>query len=194
MKKEQLEHIIRASAAITNEYNFIIIGSQSILGIDNPPDACLMSMEADIYPLNNEALSDLIDGSIGEESPFHDLFKYYAQGVDSSTATLPSGWETRLNKIQSKNTLGYAGYCISPADLFLSKCVAWREKDVKFNKELLKNKIVNVDTILKLVKDLPIDLIRQTKIIANINRINSEVNLDLDENQKEGQTVTSIKF
>jgi hypothetical protein len=34
MTREQLEHIIRACAAITNQYEFIIVGSQSILGHD----------------------------------------------------------------------------------------------------------------------------------------------------------------
>ena len=32
MNREDLEHIIRAAADVTNEYEFIIIGSQSILG------------------------------------------------------------------------------------------------------------------------------------------------------------------
>jgi len=34
MTREQLEHIIRACAAITNQYGLIIVGSQSILGHD----------------------------------------------------------------------------------------------------------------------------------------------------------------
>jgi hypothetical protein len=32
MTREELEHIIRASGDITNQYEFVIIGSQSILG------------------------------------------------------------------------------------------------------------------------------------------------------------------
>jgi hypothetical protein len=32
MQGEDLEHLIRAAAAITNQYEFVIIGSQSILG------------------------------------------------------------------------------------------------------------------------------------------------------------------
>jgi hypothetical protein len=38
MNREDLEHIIRAAAAVTDEYEFVVIGSQSILGpIPNPP-------------------------------------------------------------------------------------------------------------------------------------------------------------
>ena len=39
---------------------------------------------------------DLIDGSIGEGSPFDRQFGYYAHGVDDSTAILPAGWRNRL--------------------------------------------------------------------------------------------------
>lgn len=32
MTREELEHIIRASADVTNQYEFVIVGSQSMLG------------------------------------------------------------------------------------------------------------------------------------------------------------------
>ena len=32
MTREELEHIIRASGAITNQYQFVIVGSQALLG------------------------------------------------------------------------------------------------------------------------------------------------------------------
>lgn len=47
-------------------------------------------MEADVYPRNKPELADLIDGSIGEGSPFHTSFGYYAQGVGADTAVLPA--------------------------------------------------------------------------------------------------------
>ena len=34
MTREELEHIIRASGDITDQYEFVIVGSQSILGPD----------------------------------------------------------------------------------------------------------------------------------------------------------------
>jgi hypothetical protein len=39
MTREELEHIIRASADVTGQYEFIIVGSQSILGqVPNLPN------------------------------------------------------------------------------------------------------------------------------------------------------------
>jgi hypothetical protein len=90
MTREELEHLIRAAADVTNEYEFVVIGSQSILGpIPNPPAELTMSMEADIYPMNAEEKADDIDGALGEGSHFHETYGYYAQGVDSTTACLP---------------------------------------------------------------------------------------------------------
>ncbi|MBA4006307.1 MAG: hypothetical protein C0477_23075, partial [Delftia sp.] len=69
MNREDLEHIIRASGDVTNEYEFVIVGSQAILGsIPYPEPVFKMSAEADIYPLNAPDLADRIDGSIGEGS------------------------------------------------------------------------------------------------------------------------------
>ena len=69
MQRQDLEHLIRAAAAITNDYEVVVIGSQSILGaVPHPPESLTASMEADIYPANMPELADLIDGSIGEGS------------------------------------------------------------------------------------------------------------------------------
>ncbi len=123
MKRADLEHIIRAVSAITNRCECVIIGSQSILGAcSQAPDALLVSIDADVYPLDYSLqLSDLIDGSIGEDSPFQEMYRYYAQGVGPETAVLPEGWRDRLVKIQNQNTDLKIGYCLEPNDLAASK-------------------------------------------------------------------------
>ena len=172
MKKENLEHIVRAAAAITNQYEVIVVGSQSILGsIEFPPDECLESKEADLIIPGNEALSDLIDGAIGEGSPFEDSFGYYAQGVDSSTCTLPSGWRDRLVRLQSQNTDGRIGFCLDVTDLFLAKCAANREKDRKFNLALLRHGIVDQKVALARVATLPLDDAGKERVISLIHRL-----------------------
>lgn len=77
MTRNELEHIIRASADVTNEYEFIIVGSQSILGSFPHPEAVFtMSAEADIYPLKAPELAEKIEGALGEGSQFHDTYGY----------------------------------------------------------------------------------------------------------------------
>ena len=51
MTRAALEHILRAAAAIANEREFIVIGSQAVLGqFPEAPQALLVSIEADVYP------------------------------------------------------------------------------------------------------------------------------------------------
>src|SRR2546428_291249 len=83
---------------------------------------------ADVLPRNHPDRADLIDGSIGELSPFHETFGYYAQGVGPETATVPPGWESRLVVVRSAATRGATGLCLEVHDLALSKYVALREK------------------------------------------------------------------
>jgi len=89
MKRSELEHIVRAAGAIANDREIVVVGSQSILGqFPNAPVALLASMEADVYPRSAPERSDLIDGSIGEGSLFHECFGYYAEGVDERRIAL----------------------------------------------------------------------------------------------------------
>jgi hypothetical protein len=111
LKRQELEHIIRASGDITDQYEFVILGSQAILGTEAHPDAVFtVSMEADIYPLRAPQLADRIDGAIGEGSRFHDTYGYYAQGVGPETAVLPDDWMTRVRRVQNGNTNDRVGY------------------------------------------------------------------------------------
>lgn len=157
MERAQLEHLIRAASAIADDYELVVIGSQSILGsIPFPPDSLVMSMEADIYPKNRPELADLIDGSIGEGSPFEQEFGYYAQGVGPETAVLPAGWQQRLVKVQNENTRSAIGYCLDVHDMALSKYVANREKDRDFIRELLRYSLVDPSLLARRAVDLPV--------------------------------------
>jgi hypothetical protein len=171
MTREELEHIIRASGDITNQYEFVIVGSQSMLGpIPNPEEVFTVSMEADIYPLLAPELADEIDGAIGEGSQFHQRFGYYAQGVGPETATLPRDWLQRVSRIQNHNTNDRVGYCLDVVDLFLAKAAAGREKDREFCMALFEHRHVSPAQALKLVPTMPLDDKEQRALRATIRR------------------------
>jgi hypothetical protein len=148
MKRTDLEHIIRAAGGITGARQIVVIGSQAILASfpDAPPELTA-SQEADTYPLEAPEKADLIDGSIGEKSPFHDTFGYYAHGVGPETAVLPAKWKTRLVTVKNENTLGITGLCLSPVDLAVSKLAAGREKDMAFVTAMLRHRMVTTEQI-----------------------------------------------
>lgn len=171
MTRDELEHIIRASADVTDQYEFIIVGSQSILGAVPHPEAVFMaSAEADIYPLMAPELADKIDGAIGEGSQFHEQNGYYAQGVGPDTAVVPLGWFNRVHRVQNDNTDGRVGYCLDLADLFLSKAVAGRDKDREFCMAMLQHRYVRLVHVLDLVRHMPLDERQQRSLRAAIRR------------------------
>lgn len=171
MRREQLEHIIRASGDITDQYEFVIVGSQSLLGsVPNPEAVFTVSMEADIYPLQAPELADEIDGAIGEGSRFHQEFGYYAQGVGPDTALLPKDWMKRVHRVQSGNTKDRVGYCLDVLDLFLAKAAAGREKDREFCMALFEHGYVAPARVLALVSTMPGDEKVQRTLRATIRR------------------------
>lgn len=89
----------------------------------------------------------MIDGAIGERSPFHQTFGYYAHGVGPETATLPAGWEERLVPVCNENTRGATGWCLEPHDLAVSKLAAGREKDLLFVGAMLRHRLASEDTL-----------------------------------------------
>ncbi len=148
MTRYQLEHIIRACADIADDDEIVVIGSQSILGRHpNAPAELCVSVEADVYPRNRPERWEVIDGSIGELSPFHETYGYYAQGVSESTATLPAGWQSRWVPVSNANTRGATGLCLEPHDLVIAKAVAGRDKDWRFINAALAHRLVQGRTL-----------------------------------------------
>lgn len=154
MRRSELEHVIRASGEIADDDEIIVIGSQAILGqFPDAPVSLLTSMETDVYPKNKPELADKVDGAIGEGSSFHAEFGYYAQGVGPETAVLPKGWHDRLVRVSNENTNNVSGLCLEVHDLAISKYVAGRAKDLEFNRELIRHKMIDRDTLIMRLSD-----------------------------------------
>lgn len=161
MRREQLEHVLRAACTVTAEEVALVIGSQAILGSfpeDALPQAAVRSIEVDLTFLDDpgDKKSDLVDGALGELSPFHQTFGYYAQGVSVTTAVLPAGWRERLVTFRTPGTRPGQGLCLEPHDLVVSKLVAHREKDQEFAAELLHAGLVRPETLHERIEATPI--------------------------------------
>jgi hypothetical protein len=155
MTRAQLEHLIRAAAAVADDNEIVVVGSQAVLGqFPAAPAEMLVSMEADVYPRNHPERADLIEGSIGELSPFHESFGYYAEGVSPHTAKLPAGWEERLVAVAIGDV---KGYCLEINDLVLSKLTAGREKDHDFVRAAVRHGMVDRAALLHRVTTMPLD-------------------------------------
>lgn len=141
MTREQLEHVLRAAAAIAQENSLVVIGSQAVLlPFPDAPAALLVSREVDLYPALHPERADLIDGAIGAMSSFDETFGYYADGVGPETAVMPADWMSRAR-------LFYFGeitaVCPDIHDLAVSKCAAARDKDADYVRVLLEHGMID---------------------------------------------------
>lgn len=168
MNRSDLEHIIRAAGEIAKVQKVIILGSQAILAkfpkLSEPLSESyyseissmiqnrkilLRSIEADIMIPDSEEKTEMVEGTIGELSLFHDTFGYYAQGVDLTTSKLPKDWESRLEEICNENTNGISGLCLEIHDLIISKLYAGRKKDIEFFKAAVNLGLLSRKTLVE---------------------------------------------
>ena len=172
MRRAELEHVIRAAAAVAEDEEIVVIGSQAILGqFPDAPDSLLVSREADLYPRNHPERSDEIDGSLGDGSYFDSAYGYYAHAVGPETATAPVGWEGRLVAIRNPNTGGATGWCLEIHDLLLSKCVAGRERDWEFAEDALRHGLADPGELRRRVKDLPLPAARLATVERTVEGV-----------------------
>jgi len=117
MRRDQLEHAIRAACQIIQQPDVIVVGSQAILGTYDEsqlPAEATTSLEVDILPIaesNDQTarLAVVIDGIAGEFPPFEQRHGFSIDGVDLETAVLPEGRRERLVRDQNTNTTAPSG-------------------------------------------------------------------------------------
>jgi hypothetical protein len=177
MRRDQLEHLIRAAGQVLGVDEVIVIGSQAILAsvpFGLPPEAT-RSVEADILPIDDrdETKADLIDGVLGEASMFQETHGIYAQGVGQRTARLPADWQDRLIPIRNENTAGVTGWCLEPHDLCISKLIAGRQKDLEFFRAIVRVGVIEPATLrarLDATEVTPDELQRVRVLLDNAER------------------------
>ena len=161
MNKAEFDHGVRAAGSILGLDEVLVIGSQAAHGSisgELPPEA-LRSIEVDIAAFEDPdgSKADLLDGAIGEASMFQATFGFYVDGVSTSTATLPARWRERLVRYETPATNGVVAWCLEIHDLWVSKALAGRPKDIEFcraflerglvEREILRERLTNTDSV-----------------------------------------------
>ena len=168
MKKQQVDHVLRAAGRITGERQFIIIGSQALHGkYPDVADQILTSFEVDLIASKRVERTEWLN-VIGVDSQFHETYGYYADAVDIATATLPKGWKGRLVNLPPGDTDGVRGLCLDPHDLAIAKYAAFRDKDLVFTRELARRGITSKKRLLELLEQTDVSGALRGKIRARI--------------------------
>ena len=131
--KADIAHILQAAAGVTGRDTFVIVGTGAVIAqLDTVPLDLMETREVDLYVPDDRdgyGISDLIDGSIGEGSPFDEAFGYHAHGVGARTACLPDDWPARAVRYDLPKLPDVVCLCPEANDIALSKLCAWRDKD-----------------------------------------------------------------
>ena len=152
MRRDQLEHVLRAASAIVGADDFVVIGSQAMLA------------SVALYPRDAPDRAIEIDGAIGDGSMFHDTHGIYAHGVGPETAIAPAGWTDRLVPITNDNTRGATGWCMEPHDLVVSKLAAGRDRDIEYARAAIRAGIVDPRVLRDRIGMLGIDDDHRTRV------------------------------
>ena len=122
------------------------------------------------YIDDSEKKTEMVEGTIGELSSFHNTFGYYAQGVDLNTSKLPDGWESRLVEICNENTNDVSGLCLEIHDLIVSKLYAGRQKDIEFFRAATNLGLISKGTLTERINKTSISGVRKDMIESYIKK------------------------
>lgn len=139
---EDFRRAVRSLAEHFTTDTIYVIGSQAILaGWSNAPAAARTSPEIDAYPANAREwelqfgieASEEINALFGFGSQFHMTNKFYIDGVDERTASLPPDWRDRAVEFEIEaEDKPIRAIAPSVDDLAASKLNRFEPKDLKF--------------------------------------------------------------
>jgi hypothetical protein len=136
MRKNEVVRLVREAGRLARESEFYLIGSQAAHAvISRPPAEVLLSRECDLYPRNRPETAEVLHRLLGPRSDFARRKGFYADVVTPEIATLPAGWDSRLQALRCGTV---TAWCLEIHDLVLSKLAAGRIKDLEFAAALIK--------------------------------------------------------
>lgn len=127
---KDLEKLFARAKELTNHDEFVVIGSNSVLGVPRDielPRRMTMSNDVDAYTKNDPKRVYDLQKRLGQGSEFELENGYYLDPVSPTLPTLPEGWETRLFKV--KFTDGLIVYFLDPNDAAVSKYARCEPRD-----------------------------------------------------------------
>ena len=130
MELADLEKLFVHARDLTGHAEFVIVGSNSVLGIPRDtrlPRRMTMSNDVDAYTkADPERIFDL-EVPLGQSSAFALENGYYIEPVSPKLPTLPEGWESRLFKVAMAS--GVILFFLDPNDAAVSKYARAEPRD-----------------------------------------------------------------
>ncbi len=132
MKRAYLFKLFDEACRLTGHKDFVVIGSLSILGTqdeDELPAEMSMSIDIDSYTKADPSRINDLSTVLGEGSDFHRAHGYYLDAVSPSLASLPNGWQERMNCI-AQGVINI--WFLDPDDAAVSKYARSQPNDLRW--------------------------------------------------------------
>ncbi|KQU78261.1 MULTISPECIES: DUF6036 family nucleotidyltransferase [unclassified Rhizobacter] len=132
MNLNALFALLDEARRLSGHLDFVVIGSLSILGLAehfNVPAGMTLSNDLDCYTRDDPRRIFDVLAALGENSAYHQKSGYYLDGVRPGLASLPSGWEQRLIKVERS---GLRAWFLDPNDAALSKYARGERRDQRW--------------------------------------------------------------
>ncbi|MHB1702359.1 MAG: DUF6036 family nucleotidyltransferase [Acidobacteriaceae bacterium] len=170
MKREQLEHLVRAAGDVLGEDAVIVAGSQAALAQfpEGLPRLATLSREADLLALDDpdDTKALRINGAIGEDTQFDATYGYYAEGVGRELLVLPRDWEERAVHIVAHGQKDVTGIVPEIHDLAVAKIAAGRDKDFQWARALIQSGHLRPEILLERAAQAPLQPHQRRFIMA----------------------------
>jgi hypothetical protein len=128
MRREDLRRLFARARDLCGETDYVVLGSLAVLGwAGEVPHRMAASIDVDAYTKSHPARVFELAPALGQGSPFEREHGYYLDPISPAVATLPSGWEGRLARIQLEPTL--AAWFLEPNDAAVSKYARMEPRD-----------------------------------------------------------------
>lgn len=159
MEFNQLKKLIKNVVESTNQKNIMLFGSQVLYAkfenIDN--ENIVKSYEADftLYKYKNkqelEDFVDVVDGSIGELSQYHQTNGFYAEGVSSFNDSFPKNYKNRLINFQYSDNPKDIVQFMNIKDVAIMKLRRMDPKDHSFLEFCIEKELFKLEDIEKII-------------------------------------------
>ena len=153
MNREQLHALLVQARARVQHTEFVIVGSLAILGtVGKPPSTMVMSIDVDTYLKNDPQRTGELVEALGQGSAFEDEFGYYLDPVSPNLPSFPEGWQDRLILVDFGDI---QAFFVDPNDVAVSKYMRGEDRDLRWLRAGLKDKLLNMDIIERRIASAP---------------------------------------
>jgi uncharacterized nucleotidyltransferase DUF6036 len=128
VRREDLRLLFARARDLCGETDYVVFGSLAVLGhAGEVPPRMAASLDVDAFGKSDPGRIFELASALGQGSAFEAEHGYYLDPISPRVATLPSGWEERLMRIQLEPDL--AAWFLEPNDAAVSKYARMEPRD-----------------------------------------------------------------